>query len=82
MAHTRRVQLLMEPEEYDGLARIADSRGVSVAEVIRSAIRSTCSPSKADRIAAVERIAAIGLPVDDWSRMKAELEEAYDGGVP
>ncbi len=81
MAHTRRAQILMDPEEYDELARIAEAKKVSVAELIRAAVRTVYLRSRDDRMAAVERIAAMELPIDSWARMKADIEDAYDAGV-
>jgi predicted DNA-binding ribbon-helix-helix protein len=71
----------MDPEEYDELARIAEARKVSVAELIRAAVRTVYLRSRDDRMAAVERIAAMELPIDSWARMKADIEDAYDAGV-
>ena len=82
MTQTRRAQILMDPEEYDELARIAEAKLVSVAELIRTAVRTVYLRSPEDRLAAVERIAAMELPVDSWSQMKAEIEEVYDAGLP
>lgn len=82
MAQTRRAQILMEPDEYDALARIAEARQVSVAELIRVAVRAAYLGSRDSRLDAVERIAAMELPVDGWAQMKAEIEEAYDAGLP
>ena len=39
MATTRRTQLLMEPEEFKRLQRLARRRKTSVADLIRSAVR-------------------------------------------
>ena len=82
MAHARRVQILMDPDEYDELARIAEARMVSVAELIRTAVRVVYLRSRDDRMATVERIAAMDLPIDPWDRMKVEIEDACDAGVP
>ena len=81
MAHTRRAQILMEPEEYEQLVRIAQLRMVSVAELVRTAVRVLyfCSPD--DRKATVARIAAMELPVGRWEEMKQEIEGAYDAGL-
>ena len=38
--------------------------------------------SPEDRLAAVERIAAMALPTPSWSELKQDLEEAYGAGVP
>jgi predicted DNA-binding ribbon-helix-helix protein len=82
MAHTRRAQILMEPEEYEQLARIAERRSVSVAELIRSAVRAVYLRSADERAAVVERIASMGLPTAPWPDLKREIEDAYDAGLP
>lgn len=82
MAQTRRAQILMEPEEYDQLVQLAAERMVSVAELIRAAVRAQYLGSDPDRSAAVDRIAAMNLPVGPWETMKQEIEEAYDAGLP
>ncbi|MCK6527573.1 hypothetical protein L6R50_08425 [Myxococcota bacterium] len=82
MAPTRRAQILMDPEEYDELARIAEARMVSVAELIRNAVRVVYLRSRDDRLATVGRIVAMDLPVEPWPRTKAEIEDAYDAGLP
>ncbi len=82
MAHTRRAQILMEPEEYEQLVRIAERREVSVAELIRSAVRAVYLRSPAERTAAVDRIASMDLPTAPWPELKREIEDAYDAGLP
>jgi len=82
MAHTRRVQILMEPDEYEQLVRIAERRAVSVAELIRSAVRSVYLRSTDERTAAVDRIASMDLPTAPWPDLKREIEEACDAGLP
>lgn len=82
MAHTHRAQILMEPTEYEELTRIAEREKVSVAELIRAAVRAAYLRSPDDRLATVERIAARDLPIESWAQMKAEIEEAYDAGLP
>jgi len=82
VAHTRRAQILMDPEEYDELSRIAEAQRVSVAALIRNAARIVYLRSPDDRLASVERIAAMDLPVSAWARMKSEIEDGYDAGIP
>lgn len=72
MARARRVQIRMEPDEYDTLARIAEARQVSVAELIRVAVRAAYLGSRDSRLDAVERIAAMELPVSCRSPGMAE----------
>jgi predicted DNA-binding ribbon-helix-helix protein len=82
MPSRRRAQILMEPEEYDELTRIAEAKRVSVAELIRTAVRVVYLRSRDDRLATVDRIAAMELPIDSWDQMKSEIEAAYDAGIP
>ena len=82
MAHTRRAQILMEPEEYERLERIARARHSSVGELIRAAIRAQYLQAPPDRTAIVERIASMNLPSGDWADLKHEIEAGYDAGLP
>lgn len=82
MPATRRAQVLMEPDEYDALERIAARRGVSVASLFREAVRERFLGQAAERMAAAEAIAGMGLPVDTWERLAADIEEAYGDGLP
>ncbi len=82
MAHTHRTQILMEPEEHARLARLAAQKRVSVADLIRTAIRLHYPYTPQDRAAAVDRIAAMTFPVEPWPEMKRDIEDAYDAGIP
>lgn len=81
MARTKRAQILMEPAEYQQLEIQAAREGVSVAELVREAVRERylkVSPRKAD---AAARIAAMNLPVVDWADIDQEAEGAHDADV-
>jgi hypothetical protein len=82
MAATRRVQILMEPDEYADLARVAERRGASVGAVIRDAVRSHLQQALDERVEAVERITSMNLQVGDWTDLKRDIEEGYDAGLP
>lgn len=82
MGLTKRVQVLMEPEDFEGLARVARRKRVSVAELLR---RSAAEKYlvRGDHVhAVVDEIEAMDLPVDDWASMKHELEEMADDRLP
>lgn len=81
MAQTRRAQILMEPEEYEQLERVARERRTSVGELIRLAVRAQYLTSRDERQRAVERIAAMNLPTGEWADIKREIEDAYDAGI-
>jgi hypothetical protein len=77
---TRRLQVLVEPSQYDSLEREAARRGVSVGEVVRIGIDLICDPNRQARAEAVERLFAmppLDLP-DDPDELEAELDAMYD----
>ncbi|MBN1945753.1 MAG: ribbon-helix-helix domain-containing protein [Bradymonadales bacterium] len=82
MACTRRIQILMEPEEYEQIEKIARQKQVSVGELIRTAVRDRYLGSPDRRLAAAERIAAMNLPGINWEEAKRDIEEGCDGGLP
>ena len=78
MAQTRRAQILMEPEEYRQLEKVALRRHTSVAELFRSAVRQVYLSSTPDKARALENLAALSLEVPDWSEVEKDLAEAHD----
>lgn len=81
MAQTRRAQILMDPDEYAELERVARERRTSVGELVRQAVRAQYLSSREERLRAVARIASMNLPVGDWADTKREIEDAYDAGL-
>jgi hypothetical protein len=70
---TRRVQVLLSPDQLARLQAIAQTRGESVGALIRKAVEVVYfhrQPEK--RREAVERMAALSLPVSDWEQMERE----------
>ncbi len=82
MAHTRRAQILMEPEEYQQLEAVARRQGTSVAELVRTAVRERYLSQQQDRIRAMEEICAMELPFSDWDSLDEEIAEAHSNGLP
>lgn len=76
----RRVQLLIEPAEYQQLERVALRGGQSVAAVIREAIRFRLSSGLEARAAAAERLLDTAdsddEPGEDWAEAKARIGDA------
>jgi predicted transcriptional regulator len=73
-----RLQILLDEEQYQKVARLARSRGTSVAAVIRDAI-DTFPVSMQRRDAAIAAILAadpVPLP-EDPRELRAELDEAH-----
>ena len=81
MARTRRAQVLMEPEEYAILERLAEERGVSVSDLIRAAVRETYLSVAHSGQGYVDDIAAMNVPIGDWEEIEREIEEGHRAGV-
>ncbi len=79
---TKRVQVLLDPFQYQRLEEIARQRERSVGALIREAIDQTYLQGAVDdRLAAVRTLAAMRLPVADWEQMEREsVEEATPDG--
>ena len=78
MSKTKRVQVLMEPKEFDLLERAARKRGSSVSDLMREAARAqflvTDDGSRGAR--AVKSFLSLpDAPLPDWGSVKSELEE-------
>jgi hypothetical protein len=81
MALTSRVQVLFEPSQLHRLQALAEAEGRSVGALIRAAVERTyLEGNRADRLAAVERMAAMSLPVADWEQMERESTDRYEDG--
>ncbi len=75
---TRRLQILLDEERYERLARQASERGASIATLVREAIDSRYPVVDPRRRAAASAIlAAEAMPVpDDPAELKQELAGA------
>jgi predicted DNA-binding ribbon-helix-helix protein len=82
MTASKRAQILMEPEDYRRLEEIARQKNVSVAELIRSAVRERYLGGGAERRAGVESICSMNLPVIPWAEAEAEIAKAHGDVLP
>jgi hypothetical protein len=74
MALTKKTIVLFPPELHRHLARVAAERHTSLAELVRRACeREYGVPSREEKLAAVERLAILRLPVSSPAQMKREL---------
>ena len=71
----------MEPEEYERLEQIARQRNISVAELIRRAVRERYLTGRRQRKRAAARICRMELPIGDWTEIEAWIEESHDAGL-
>jgi len=69
----------MEPEEFRRLRQLARENRTSVAELIRSAVRTTYLTRQSDRKAIVESILQVRLPTTPWKKARKEIEAAHAG---
>ena len=77
---TRRLQVLVAPEQYQRLQLYATGRGVSVGEAVRDAIDHVAGPAPGRRLEALERLLA-AEPVDlpaDVADLEREIDRMYD----
>ena len=73
---TKRVQVLLDPFQYQRLEEIARQRDRSVGALIRDAIDQAYLQNAVDeRLGAVQALAAMQLPVADWDQMERESVE-------
>lgn len=79
---THRMQLLLEPEQYERLAAVAAGQRRSIASLIRDAIDQVIPAPADDRRVALARILA-AEPVDMGTpaQWRVELDEAHDRWV-
>jgi len=73
---SRRLQILLDDDRYERLARRADERGTSIATLVREAIDATWPAVDPRKVAAAEELlAAPPMPVPDVDELLAELDE-------
>jgi len=76
MALDRRLQLLLDEDRYQRIARLASERGSSVAAVLREAIDRGLPSPRRQRAAAAQRIlAAEPMVVPDVPELIEELAQ-------
>ena len=81
MAQTKRAQILMAPEEYQRLEDIAQQRDVSVAELIRAAVRECYFVRVEDPKKLVASICNMNMPLAGWEVLESEIGEAHGDGI-
>jgi hypothetical protein len=73
MELSKKTTILFPPDLYDQLSILAQQRHSSVGELVRQACQSQYSlTSKADRLALVNQMANLNLPVGTPEEMKRE----------
>ena len=73
---TKRLQILLDPFQYQRLGEIARQRNRSVGALIREAIDQVyLQGAVEERLEAVQALAAMQLPITDWEQMEQESVE-------
>lgn len=74
----RRVQVLLPPKTYDMLQEIAAEKHESVSALVRQAVEDHLIKELREqrKLAAVDRLEALELPIDDWAAIEAEMAES------
>lgn len=78
----RRVQVLLPPKTYDMLQEIAAEQHESVSALVRQAVEDQLIKEVPQhrKLAAVDRLEALELPIDDWPAIEAEMAESRYSG--
>jgi hypothetical protein len=78
-ALAKRVQILFMPEQWAHLQRLGKAEGKSVGALVREAVARAYSQGEApERLAAVQRMASLRLPVSGWEEMERESMRGCD----
>lgn len=80
--YNKRTQVLLSEEQYERLLREAGTRGGSVASLIRDAVDQVYMSDRERKLKAVERIAAMNLPVSDWETIEKKIIEGHVSSLP
>lgn len=80
---SHRLQVLIEPAQYERLRRESERRGEPIGAIVRDAIDRAVAPDIERRRAAWEHLMSLGpLPVpDDPAELEREIQEMY-GRMP
>lgn len=80
---TKKTTILLQPELHRRLTRLADQRGTSLGELVRSACEKQYGiGGSEERIQAVRAIGTLDLPVSAPGQMKRESQPQPDEFLP
>ncbi len=82
---TKRLQVLLPDDQYDGLQRVAAASGVTVAAFVRDVLADavSCQPYEAveTKLACVREAATYSFPTGDVEQMLDEIDRGRDLGL-
>jgi len=80
---TKKTTILFSPGLHQRLTRLAEQRGTSLGELVRSSCEDVYGAASAEeKVAAVRRMAGLALPVASVRRMKRESVPDAGGLAP
>jgi len=83
---SKRLQVILQDQEYREIQRVARSRHMSIAEWVRQALdlarRREPTDSMEKKLEAVRRAARCQYPSGNIDSMLAEIEAGYTAGLP
>ncbi|MCL5987256.1 MAG: hypothetical protein M1371_11950 [Actinobacteria bacterium] len=71
----KRTQILLSEEEYNKLKELSTKKNKSMSLLIREAVDNTYIKIREDKKNIIDKIVKLELPVDDWEKMKEEIEQ-------
>jgi len=83
---SKRLQVLLDEEEFDDLRKAANRQGMPVSEWVRQAIREARRREPGgdveSKLRAVREAVKHEFPAPDIDQMNAEIEQGYLSGLP
>jgi hypothetical protein len=82
MPKTRRLQILLEPEQFERLERVSAETGASIGSLVRDAVDRYYPGRSLTKEAAIERLlSSESVPMDDWEIEKERMvDEMWGAG--
>lgn len=78
MAKTRRLQVLLEPTQFERLDRISNETGASIGSLVRDAVERAYPDKALARSAAIDRfLDSDPVPMGDWALEKEIIEDMW-----
>lgn len=72
---TKRTQILLSEEQFKKLKEISIHKNKSISFLIREAVDNTFTKKIENKRNIIDKIVKLGLPVDEWEKMKEEIEQ-------
>ncbi len=82
MSKSRRLQILLEPEQFERLERISEESGASIGSLVRKAVDRYYPGQALIKEAAIERLlSSEPVPMEDWEIEKDRMvDEMWGSG--